>query len=121
MVLQNDNSASYQVKTDGKDMGKRPETKTWNCMPLFLPSGPSTYVRDMSLVLAGQTWFVILAYLDDICVLGRSTEEHKETIKAVLKQTLSKFWDTVELTLNILFFLSTKQMSLIFFQGNMIH
>ena len=85
------NSAYYQVEIDENDRGKTAfRTKhglfQFNRMPFGLVNAPSTFARAMSLVMAGLTWSVILAYLDDICVLGRSTKEHLENLEAVFKR-----------------------------------
>ena len=55
-------------------------------MAFGLVNAPSTYARAMSLVMAGLTWSVVLAYLDDICVLGRSTSEHLDNLRTVFQR-----------------------------------
>ena len=45
---------------------------------------PSTYSRAMNLVLRGLHWKTVLAFLDDILVLGRDFLEHLGNIRDVL-------------------------------------
>lgn len=45
-------------------------------MAFGLCGSPSTYARVINLVLRGLTWKVVLAFLDDILVLGRDFENH---------------------------------------------
>ena len=53
-------------------------------MPFGLCNSPATYSRAISLVLRGLTWKSVLSFLDDICVLGKSFEEHLENLREVL-------------------------------------
>ena len=39
-------------------------------MPFGLCNSPATYSRAMGKILNGLTWKTVLAFLDDICVLG---------------------------------------------------
>ena len=41
-------------------------------MSMGLCNAPSTFQRAMNLVLRGLTWKTVLAFLDDILVLGKS-------------------------------------------------
>ena len=50
-------------------------------MPFGLCNSPATYSRAISLVLRGLTWKSILSFLDDICALGKSFEEHLPIFK----------------------------------------
>ena len=50
----------------------------------LLCNTPSTFQRLMELVLAGLSWEVCLAYLDDVVVFGRTWEEHLQRLKMVL-------------------------------------
>ena len=45
-------------------------------MGFGLCNAPATYARVMNLVLRGLTWKTVLAFLDDILVLGTSFENH---------------------------------------------
>ena len=50
-------------------------------------NSPSTYSRALSLVLRDLSWKSVLAYLDDICVLGKSVhvDDQLTNLKHVLK------------------------------------
>ena len=52
-------------------------------MPFGLCNAPATFQRAMTLVLRGLTWEEVLAYLDDIILLGKSFEDCLKTIIAV--------------------------------------
>ena len=45
-------------------------------MPMGICNGTATAQRLISLVLAGLSWEVAIAYIDDILVVGRTFEEH---------------------------------------------
>ena len=47
----------------------------WKVMPFGLTNAPATFERLMEKVLKGLQWEVLLVYLDDIIVYGRSVEE----------------------------------------------
>ena len=53
-------------------------------MAFELCNSPSTYARVINLVLTGLNWKVVLAFLDDILVLGRDFEGHLANLRAVL-------------------------------------
>ena len=55
-------------------------------MSFGLCNAPSTYARVMNLVLRGLTWKTVLAFLDDILVLGTDFETHLENLKAVFER-----------------------------------
>ncbi|XP_060577320.1 uncharacterized protein LOC132734568 [Ruditapes philippinarum] len=52
-----------------------------------LCGAPATFARAMDLVLRGLTWKTVLAFLDDIIVLGRNFEDHLSN----LREALSRF------------------------------
>jgi hypothetical protein len=56
----------------------------FNRMGFGLCNAPNTYSRVMNLVLRGLHWKTVLAFLDDILVLGRTFEEHLHNITDVL-------------------------------------
>ena len=58
----------------------------FNKLPFGLVNSPSLYSRALSLVLRGLSWKSVLAYLDDICVLGKSVDDHLTNLKHVLKR-----------------------------------
>ena len=53
-------------------------------MPFGLSNSGSTFSRVMSLVLRGINWTKVLSFLDDICVLGKSTLDHINNLRDVL-------------------------------------
>ena len=85
------NSAYWQIGID-KDSKEKTAFRTkyglfeFNKMAFGLVNAPSTYARAMSLVLSGLSWDIVLAYLDDICVLGRSTDEHLKNLRIVFSR-----------------------------------
>ena len=50
-------------------------------MPFGLSNAPATFSRVVNLILAGMNWETVLAFLDDICVLGRDFAEHLENLR----------------------------------------
>ena len=55
-------------------------------MPFGLCNSPATYSRAMGKILDGLTWKTVLAFLDDICVLGKSVEDHFQNLDVVLQR-----------------------------------
>nr|KAG5699813.1 hypothetical protein BaRGS_013533 [Batillaria attramentaria] len=53
-------------------------------MPFGLCNAPSTFQRAINLVLRGLTWKTVLAFLDDVLVLGRDFEDHLNNLREVL-------------------------------------
>jgi hypothetical protein len=53
-------------------------------MAFGLCNSPATYTRVINLVLRGLNWKVVLAFLDDILVLGKDFEGHLANLRAVL-------------------------------------
>ena len=85
------NSAYWQIGLHEDDREKTAfRTKyglfEFNRMAFGLVNAPSTFSRAMALILAGLTWSVVLAYLDDVCVLGRSTKEHLDNLRTVFER-----------------------------------
>jgi hypothetical protein len=54
-------------------------------MSFGLCNAPSTFQRVINLVLRGLTWNTVLAFLDDVLVLGKNFEEHMQNLEEVLK------------------------------------
>ena len=54
-------------------------------MPFGLCNSPATYSRAMGKILNGLTWKTVLAFLDDICVLAKSVEDHFQNLDVVLQ------------------------------------
>ena len=55
-------------------------------MSFGLTNAPSTFTRVMNLVLRGLHWKTVLAFLDDVLVLGRDFEEHVENLAEVFER-----------------------------------
>ena len=51
-------------------------------MAFGLCNSPATYARVVNLVLRGLNWKVVLAFLDDILVLGKNFEGHLANLRA---------------------------------------
>ena len=47
---------------------------------------PATYSRAMGKILNGLTWKTALAFLNDICVLGKSVEDRFQNLDVVLQR-----------------------------------
>ena len=47
----------------------------WRVMPFGLCNAPATFERLMDRVMAGLQWEVLLVYLDDVIVFGKTVEE----------------------------------------------
>lgn len=82
------NSAYWQVKIREEDRSKTAFIAKYGLfefarMAFGLCNSPATYARVINLVLRGLTWRVVLAFLDDILVLGKTIGDHLENLKAV--------------------------------------
>ena len=55
-------------------------------MPFGLANAPSTFSRAMNLVLNGLNWKTVLSFLDDLCVLGTSFQNHLQNLRQVLER-----------------------------------
>ncbi|KAL7634312.1 UNVERIFIED_CONTAM: hypothetical protein RMT77_014689 [Armadillidium vulgare] len=53
-------------------------------MPFGVKNGPATFQRGMMLALAGLPWNKVMVYLDDIIILGKTFEDHLNTLDQVL-------------------------------------
>ena len=58
----------------------------WNVMPFGLCNAPSTFERLMERVLEGLHWEILLVYLDDIIIYGKTFEMELERIEAVFRR-----------------------------------
>jgi len=72
-------SAYWQVKMREEDKPKTAFITKYGLFQLTrisfgLCNAPATYARAMQLVLRGLTWEIVLAFLDDILVMGRDLE-----------------------------------------------
>ena len=54
------------------------------CMSFGLGNTPSTFQQAMNLVLRGLTWKTVLAFLDDVLVLGKDFQDHLNNLREVL-------------------------------------
>ena len=82
-------SGYWQVEIDPGDREKTAFSTQnglfqFRVMPFGLCNAPSTFQRLMELVLAGLSWEVCLAYLDDMAIFGHTWEEHLERLRIVL-------------------------------------
>lgn len=85
------NWAYLQVKVKDSDKEKtafitKYGSFQFNRMGSGLCNAPSTFSRVMNLVLRGLHWNSVLAFLDDILVLGKDFHEHLSNIKEVLEK-----------------------------------
>lgn len=89
MVLKTDaNSAYYQIKVKDSDKEKTAFITKYGLfkftrMSFGLCNAPSTYARVMNLVLRGLTWNIVLAFLDDILMMGKSFADHLQNLQLV--------------------------------------
>lgn len=85
------NWAYLQVKVKDSDKEKTAFITKYGIfqfkrMGFGLCNAPSTYSRVMNLVLRGLHWKTVLAFLDDILVLGKNFQEHLDNIIEVLQR-----------------------------------
>ena len=85
------NSAYWQIPVEEQSKEKtafrtRQGLFEFNKLPFGLCNAPSTYCRAMSIVLAGLNWSKVLAFVDDICVLGTSIGDHLQNLRAVFER-----------------------------------
>lgn len=55
-------------------------------LPFGLTNAPATFQRAMNLILKGLTWSCVLAYLDDVMVLGKSFMDHMSNLEKLFKR-----------------------------------
>ena len=58
----------------------------WKRMPMGLCNAPGAFQRLMEIVSSGLTYEIVLVYLDDIIVFGRSFEEHIHRLQLVFQR-----------------------------------
>ena len=85
------NSAYYQIKVKDSDKDKTAFITKYGLfqftrMSFGLCNAPSTYARVMNLVLRGLTWNIVLAFLDDILVMGKSFDDHLSNLRTVFER-----------------------------------
>lgn len=59
---------------------------TWRAMPFGLCNAPATFERLMDRVVAGLKWEILLVYLDDVIVYGRTIEDELERLRVVFQR-----------------------------------
>lgn len=85
------NSAYWQVPIKESDRSKTAfNTKhglfQFVKMSFGLCNAPATYSRIMQLVLRGLTWKIVLAFMDDILVMGKNFAEHLCNLEAIFER-----------------------------------
>ena len=85
------NSGYWQIEIDEKDRHKTAFITKYglfqhNRMAYGLTNAPSCFQRVVQLMLQGMTWKQILAFLDDIIVLGKLFKGHLANIRRVLER-----------------------------------
>ena len=85
------NSAYWQVKIKPSDRKKTAfitKYGLFECvkMSFGLCNAPGTYARVMNLLLRGLTWRTVLAFLDDILVLGTDFQTHLANLKEIFER-----------------------------------
>lgn len=85
------NSAYWQVKVKEEDRQKTAFLTKFGLfehvkMGFGLTNAPATFSRVVNLILRGLTWKTILAFLDDILVLGKTFEEHIKNLAEALER-----------------------------------
>ena len=82
-------SGYWQIEVEPEDREKTAFITRWGLfehvrMPFGLCNAPSTFQRAMNLVLRGMTWKTVLAFLDDVLVMGKDFSEHMTNLRDVL-------------------------------------
>ena len=81
-------SGYWQVALDEESAQKaafvtRKGVWRFNVLPFGLSNAPAIFQRLMDLVLAGLTWQICLAFLDDVIVMSATFEQHLERLTQV--------------------------------------
>lgn len=58
----------------------------WVRMPFGLSNSPASFMRLISMVLAGVPWSVAISYIDDVIVTGKTFEDHLSNCSRVLRK-----------------------------------
>jgi hypothetical protein len=82
-------SGYWQLLVDEKDRHKTAFITRYGLfehirMPFGLCNAPATFQRVIQFILRGLTWKNVLAYLDDVIILGEDFEGHLESVRIVL-------------------------------------
>ena len=81
----------WQIKVKDEDRCKTAFTTKYGLfqfkrMSFGLTNAPSTFSRVMNLVLRGLHWATVLAFLDDVLVLGRTFQGHLDNLAEVFQR-----------------------------------
>lgn len=84
-------SGNYQIELDESDKNKTAFTTKYGlfqyCRMLFgLCNAPATFQRTMNLILRGLTGEKVLAYLDDVIIIGKDFDDTMGTLGKVLER-----------------------------------
>ena len=84
-------SGYYQLEVAEEDRDKTAFVTKYGLfsfrrMPFGLCNAPATFSRSISLVLRGLTWKSVIAFLDDVVVLGRDFDSHMVNLSDVLRR-----------------------------------
>ena len=84
-------SGYYQVELAEEDKRKTAFITKYglfehNRLPMGLCNSPATFQRAIQLVLRGLTWKEVLAYLDDVNVLGKDFMDHLNNLQQVFER-----------------------------------
>lgn len=85
-----DNAAYWQMKIHPDDMKKTAfimkfEHFEISQMRFGLCNAPATFARAINLVLHRLNWKIVLAFLDDVLVLGKTEQEHLDNLRQVFE------------------------------------
>ena len=61
-------------------------------MGFGLGNAPGTYARVMNLVMRELHWKTVLAFLDEVLILGRTFHDHLSNIGGALKRFCKYYW-----------------------------
>ena len=81
-------SGYWQIELDPEDMRKSAFITKYGLfehtrMPFGLCNAPATFQRAIELVLRGLTWDQVIAYLDDVIVVGTTFDEQVKNLRRV--------------------------------------
>ena len=79
-IPMNDDSKEFTAFSSGNSLYQ------FKVLPFGVANGVATYQRLMSLVLAGISWDICIAYIDDLIVLGKSFDDHLNNLDLVLQR-----------------------------------
>ena len=85
------NSAYWQINIKPEDRHKTAFHTRYGLyehvkMGFGLCGAPATYARVMNLVMRGLNWKTVLAFLDDVLILGKTFEDHLSNLGEALKR-----------------------------------